>query len=316
VSKRSLVLAVVAGVVVLAGAAWWGLAQLASGDWRFSQDEDGIQAYWEARRGSPDRPPVLRLVCNEEDGIVWFISQTLTGDALEERVRRRHQLDLLLQGDGLTMTLEGYVVSEPGSSWAAWEESRTSDLLRLLSAPDFTVRGPAFSLEGAGAAALSDFARACPPVAEPATDALGWGTSTSLAHGYRIDVPRRLFRLVRGDRFGRFYESDTGASLTISGGVNALEQSLDVAIREGMAGLPALERETYRRVTRDSAAISGFAGGSIVYYRARSTCRGANIVSFVLTYDPADRGIFDAVAARMSKSLDRTTLPDGRPLCP
>lgn len=314
--KPALAIAAAASVVTLACAAWLILAQLRPGGWVFSQSEDGVQVYWLPRTSAPDGPALFRMVCNQEDGVVWFNSQALGGDAVEKRTAQRRQLDLVLQGDGLKVTLEGYVSAAPEGATAAWEELRTADLARLVSAPDFTVTGPGFVLNGNGASALTDFAVACPPVAEPAADALGWGTVSSLANGYSLDVPRRLFRIVRGDRFGRTYESESGATLTVMAGVNALQQSLESAIRQGTAGLPDFDRETYRRISRDSAVVSGMSGDSIVYYKARATCGGANFASFVLVYAPAERGIYDAVATRMSRSFDRATLPDGRPLCP
>lgn len=314
--KRSVLGAVAAGLAALAGAAWFGMVRQAPGSWVFSQSEDGVQVYWLPRTSAPDGPALFRMVCNREDGVVWFNSQALGSDAVEKRAAPRRQLDLVLKGDGLKVTLEGYVSAAPEGATAAWEELRTADLARIVSAPDFTVTGPGFVLDGNGASALADFAVACPPVAEPATDALGWGTLSSLANGYSLDVPRRLFRIVRGDRFGRAYESESGATLTVMAGVNALQQNLESAIRQGTAGLPDLDRETYRRISRESAVVSGMSGDSIVYYKARATCGGANFASFVLVYTPAERGIYDAVVTRMSRSFDRTTLPDGRPLCP
>lgn len=302
-------------LVVLAAAAVWRVGGMSAGGWVFSQNEDGVQVYW-TRDPSANRAPLFRAVCNEEDGVVWFNSRALVDDALERRAEQRRQLDLVLAGDDVRIALEGYVASAPEESTAAWEAVRNVDLARVLSAPDLVVSGPSFSLKGGGATALTDFVRACPPAAEVASDMFGWGTSTSLANGYVLDLPRRLFRIVRGDRFGRFYESEKGASLLVASSVNATQQTLQAAIRDGIAGAPELERETLRRLKPDSAVISGMAGGSIVYYKARATCGGANFAWFVLTYDPAERGVFDAVVTRMSRSFDRTTFPDGRPICP
>ena len=49
---------------------------------------------------------------------------------------------------------------------------------------------------------------------------------------------------------------------------------------------------------------------------ARATCDGANIAYFILTYDAALRENFDPIATHMARSLDATSLPGGKPLCP
>ena len=97
---------------------------------------------------------------------------------------------------------------------------------------------------------------------------------------------------------------------------DTMQQGLEAAMKAGTAGLPVFDRETYRAIGRRSAVVSGYAGDSIVYYKARATCDGANIAYFVLTYDAALRETFDPIATHMARSFDATSHPGGKPLCP
>ena len=301
--------------------AWFvvgGNSLLANGrGWTFSSNEDGIQALY-SRGASAANPVLFRMACNTEDGVVWMNSQALASDDVEKLARTRHRLDMTLVGAGRTLAIEGYVTRAPEGASISYEIPRTSELLAIVAADDFAATGPSLSLHAAGTKALGEFARACPPATAPATwDKYGWGTTTSPVNGYRLDIPRRLLRITWGDRFGRAYESDTGnASLLVMSQVNALEQSLADALRAGQGGPPVLDTETYRHATSDSIVLSGLSRGAVVYFKVRTTCGNANIVSFTLTYDASARETFDHVAARMSKSFDAKTLPDGRPLCP
>ncbi|MEI6202138.1 MAG: zinc ribbon domain-containing protein [Enhydrobacter sp.] len=319
--RRGLVGATVGGAAVLLLAAGWFFAGgqglfAGAGRWTFSSNEDGIQALYFRGGFSRDGASLFRLACNTEDGVVWMNSQALSSADVDKRASERHRLDISLSGAGRTVTLEGYATQAPEGASASWEAPRSPQLMAILAASDLAISGPSLDVRAGDGVALSAFAQACPPV-PVADDAYGWSTSTSLPNGYRIDIPRKFFRIIWGDRFGRAYESGQGnASLLVMSQVNALEQGLAQALKDGVGGMPALDTETYRHVTRESAVVSGLSGGTIVYFKARSTCGNANIVSFTLTYDAAARATFDPIAARMSKSFDAKTLPDGRPLCP
>lgn len=321
IQRLAMVLGRCGAALAMSVAAWW-LAGTASslakdGQWTFASNEDGIQAIY-ARSALGDGPALFRMACNTEDGVVWMNSQALASAEVERLARTRHRFDMTLGGAGKALALGGYVSHAPEGASISYETPATQALLSILAAADFTVAGPALSLRAGDARALADFARACPAVAGPAAgDRHGWGTSTSLASGYRLDIPRALFRITSGDRFGRTYASDTGnAALHVASQVNALELSLADALKAGQAGAPVLDSETYRHATRDSVVLSGLSRGSIVYFKARATCGNANLVSFTLTYDAGARETFDPIAARMAKSFDARTLPDGRPLCP
>lgn len=316
-SKRVVIAAEAAGVVVLALAVWWfGFGRVAAGGWVFSQSEDGIQAMFLRNPAARDAVPLFRMVCNEHDGVVWFNSQTPSSRNVDKEAARQERFDLTLRGEGTTRVVSGYVSSAPERSSLSWEAARDADLLRILSAPDFALTGPSLALGGGGSAALADFVRAC-PVAETSADALQWRTRTSIADGFRIDIPHGLFRIVWGDRFGRGYQAEEGAaSLVVMASANALQLGLADAIKGDLAGLPQLDRVTYRHVGRDSAVISGLSGRTIVYHKVRSTCGGATLAWFTLAYDEAERVKFDPIVARMARSFDRTTLPDGSPICP
>ena len=318
--RKGLIAAAGGGVAVLVLAAGWFLAseglRTGGGSWSFSSNEDGIQALYS--RGDParDGSVLFRMACNTEDGVVWMNSQALSSADVEKRSGERHRLDMSFTGAGRTVTLEGYATRAPEGASTSYEAPRSPPLMAILAAPDLAISGPSVDVRAGDGVALAAFARACPPV-QVAGDEYGWSTSTNLVNGYRIDIPRKLFRIVWGDRFGRAYESDSGnATLLVMSQINALEQSLAEALGGGVGAMPALDTETYRRVTRDSTVVSGLSRGTIVYFKARSTCGNANIVSFTLTYDVAARAVFDPIAARMSKSFDATTLPDGRALCP
>jgi hypothetical protein len=315
-SRRPLIVGLAILVLLAGGIVVWlgvGRSGAEAAAWMFSDNEDGTQVLF-ARDG---QAPLFRIVCNREDGVIAFNSQALAGDAVEERASARHRLDATLSGGGSRLELEGYVATAPEGASVAWETPYGAELLKILSAPDFAVAGPSLSLKSGAAPALAQFVAACPPPAAAAPEPLGWGTVTSVANGYRLDIPRKIFRIVRGDRFGRGYEAETGnATLAVLAQVNAMQQGLEQAMKEGVAGLPDLERETYRRVTRDSAVVSGTVGGAIVYYKARATCGGANIAYFVLTYESQARATFDPIVTRMAKSFDATALAAGRPICP
>ena len=308
----------IAGIAVVAFltagiVAWVGIGRSEAGAWTFSDNEDGTQALFM----KAPQVPLFRMVCNREDGVIAFNSQALAGDAVDRRAAVRHQLDATLTGGGSRLTLEGYVSTAPEGASVSWEEPGGAELLKILAAPDFKVAGPSFSLSSGGAPALAQFVAACPPPAAAAPGPLGWGTFTSTANGYRLDIPRKIFRVVWGDRFGRGYEAETGtATLAVMAQVNATDQTLEQAMKDGVAGLPDFDRETFRRVTRDSAVVSGTVNGAIAYYMARATCGGANIVHFVVTYDPQARATFDPIVTRMARSFAATSLPDGRPICP
>jgi hypothetical protein len=306
----------VAALLLIAGA-WLALVKAQSGDWVFSRTEDGIQALFLRNPAAADQAPLLRLACNEEDGVISINSQALTGEAVLKRARQRHQLDLTLRADGYDLVIEGYPSLAPEGASVSWEIPRGSDVLKVLSSPNLTVNGPALSLGRRAGSALLEFVRACPLVVRAGRDSVAWESRTSLENGYRIEIPRGLFRIVQGDRFGRLYRSEPGnATLAVMGGPDAMQQGLEAAIKAGTAGLPVLDRETYRAIGRKSAVVSGHAGNSIVYYKARATCDGANIAYFVLTYDVALRETFDPIVTHMARSFDATSLPGGKPLCP
>jgi len=311
----SLAFAVVAGAWLLMGGA---APVTAGGRWVFSSNEDGIQAIYLKDDMAGSGSGLFRFVCDTDDGVVWMNSQALAGDEAEKRAATRHGLDLTLTGGGRSITVEGYTTLAPEGASSSYEAPRSEELLAILAAPDLAITAPSLSLRGAGTVVLGDFVRACPAVASlGAGDKQGWGTLTSRVAGYRLQIPRRLFRIVQGDRFGRLYESDIGhARLQVASQVNALEQTLDAAVRMGTIELPALDKKTYQAATKDWIAVSGLSGKSIVYFKARTTCDDANFVSFRLSYDEAARETFDPVAARISKSLDTNTLSDGSPLCP
>ena len=280
------------------------------GKWTFSANEDGIQAIF-ARDGDN---PVFRLSCNSDDGTVWMNSQALPGDDVEKRGDIRNGLDITITGGGRQQRIEGYVSRAPEGASASWEVTYTPELLALLGASDLALAGPAIAVRG-GAPALADFVRACPAPATAAAD--GWGTLTSRANGYRLQFPRTLFRPESGDRFGRRYVSDTGAAdLLVGAQVNALDQTLPEALRADTLALPKLDRQTYRNETARSVVVSGLAGKRIVYFKARATCDNASFAWFRLSYDEQARATFDPIVARMAKSFDATTMPDGTPLCP
>ena len=288
----------------------------ANGRWLFSSNEDGIQVIY-LRTAAADDAGLFRLACNTEDGVLWMNSRALAGDEVEQRATTRHRLDLTLTGGGRSLVVEGYVSRAPEGASTSYEAPRSSDLMAILGAPDFSVSGPSLTVRAGGASGLAAFVRACPAVASRNDDKLGWGTITSLVNGYRLQYPRRLFRVTAGDRFGRAYEADAGhARLVVMAHVNALGQTLADAVKAGEAGLPALDQETYRSVTGDSVVVSGVSQGTIVYFKVRATCANANFVSFTLRYDAGAREMFDPIVARMSRSLDARTLPRGQPLCP
>jgi hypothetical protein len=314
---KKVVLAGCVAALLLAAGAWLALVKAQSGDWAFSRTEDGIQALFLRDPAAADQAPLLRLVCNEEDGVISINSQALTGDAVEKRAERRHQLDLALRSDGHDLVLEGYPSLVPEGSSVSWEVARSGQFLSILSASDLTISGPGFKIGRHAGSALLEFVRACPAVVRAGRDSVAWESRTSLENGYRIEIPRGLFRVVQGDRSGRLYRSEGGnATLVVMGGPDAMQQGLEAAIKAGTAGLPALDRVTYRAIGRRSAVVSGYAGDSIVYYKARATCDGANIAYFVLTYDAALRETFDPIVTHMSRSFDATSLPGGKPLCP
>lgn len=306
----------VASLLLVAGA-WLALVRAQSGDWVFSRTEDGIQALFLRDPAAADQAPLLRLVCNEEDGVIWINSQALTGEAVEKLAQQRHQLDLTLRADSHDLVLEGYPSLAPEGASVSWEVPRNGRVLGILSTPDLVIGGPALKIGRRSANALAEFVRACPPVARAGRDNMAWESRTSLENGYRIEIPRGLFRIVQGDRFGRLYRSEAGtATLAVMGGPDAMQQGLEAAMKAGTAGLPKFDRETYRAIGRRSAVVSGYAGDSIVYYKARATCDGANIAWFVLTYDAALRETFDPIVTHMSRSFDATSVPGGKPLCP
>ena len=306
----------VASLLLMAGA-WLALVKAQSGDWVFSRTEDGIQALFLRDPAAGDQAPLLRLVCNEEDGVISINSQALLGEAVQKRAERRHQLDLTLSTDGHDLVLEGYPTLAPEGASASWEVQRSGQFLSVLSASDLTIVGPALKIGRRGGGALLEFVRACPPVARAGRESAAWESRTSLENGYRIEIPRGLFRIVQGDRFGRLYRSEAGtATLAVMAGPDAMQQGLEAAMKAGTAGLPVLDRETYRAIGRRSAVVSGHAGDSIVYYKARTTCDGANIAYFVLTYDAALRETFDPIVTHMARSFDAASLPGGKPLCP
>ena len=314
--KKAVLAGGVAALLLVAGA-WLALVKAQSGDWAFSRTEDGIQALFLRDPTAADQAPLLRLVCNEEDGVISINSQALTGDAVEKRAERPHQLDLALRSDGHDLVLEGYPSLAPEGASVSWEVQRSAQFLSILSASDLTISGPGLKIGRRAGNALLEFARACPPLVRAGRDNVAWESRTSLENGYRIEIPRGLFRIVQGDRFGRLYRSHAGtATLVVMGGPDAMQQGLAAAMKAGTAGLPVFDRETYRAIGRQSAVVSGYAGDSIVYYKARATCDGANIAYFVLTYDAALRETFDPIVTHMARSFDATSLPGGKPLCP
>jgi len=314
---KKAVLAGSVGVLLLMAIVCLALVKSKSGDWVFSRTEDGIQALFLRDPAAADQAPLLRLVCDEQDGVIWINSQALTGDAVQKRAEQRHQLDLTLRTDGHDLVLEGYPTLAPEGASVSWEVQRSGQFLGVLSASDLTIAGPALKIGRRTGSALLEFVRACPPVARAGRDSVAWESRTSLENGYRIEIPRGLFRIVQGDRFGRLYRSEAGnATLAVMAGPDATQQGLEAAMKAGTAGLPVLDRETYRSVGRRSAVVSGQVGNSIVYYKARATCDGANIAYFVLTYDAALRETFDPIVTHMSRSFDATALPGGKPLCP
>lgn len=313
-SKRTL--AAVAASLLLTTGAWPTLVKAQSGNWVFSRTEDGTQVLFLREPAAGGQAPLLRLVCNDEDGVIAINSQALTGEAAETRAQE-NRLALTLRADGYDRVFEGYLARAPEGASVSWEVPRSGDLLTALSATDLTIDGPGLKIGRQSGEALMEFVRACPPALRSSRGSIVWESRTSLENGYRIEIPLGLFRIVEGDRFGRRYRSTVGnATLVVMGGPDALQQGLEEAMKAGTAGLPAFDRETYRAIGRGAAVVSGHVGSSIVYFKARSTCAGANIAYFVLTYDAAQRETFDPIVTHMARSFDATSLPGGKPLCP
>lgn len=312
--RRTVIGAAGAAIVLALGGAWLlrdgGASKAADGGWAFSSTEDGIQAIF-ARTGGE---PLFRLSCNLDDGTLWMNSQALPAEEVEKRAATRHALDLTLSGGGGRQAIEGYVTRAPEGASTSWDVTYTPELLALLGASDLALAGPAIAVKG-GAPALAEFVRACPAPASLPAD--GWGTLTSRADGYRLDLPRSLFRLVAGDRGGRRYVSESGnAELVVGAQANALDQTLMEAARADTLAVPRLDRETLRVENARTIVLSGPAGGRTVYFKARATCDNATFAWFRLSYDAAARADFDPVVTRMAKSFDATAMPDGTPICP
>jgi hypothetical protein len=286
--------------------------------WSFSSNEDGVQLILLGPRKTDDDPGLLRFVCNLDDGTIWVNSRAILDDKVDALATQRHQLDLAIVGEGgRKIIAEGYRASAPEGTSVAWELPRDMALMRTFTAPEFAAQAPGLSIRAADAEhaeSLAAFSQACPPVEINEADALGWGTQTSRNYGYRLDIPKGLLRIASGDRFGRRYESETlDGNLIVANRVNATQEPLLAAIRDE---LPKLDKATYERRTDKFVVLSGFSGGSIVYYKARATCDNANIAAFTLTYDAKARAVFDPLIARMAKSFDATMGANGEPLCP
>ena len=286
--------------------------------WSFSSNEDGVQLILFGPNKADDDPGLLRFVCNLDDGTIWVNSRAILDDKVDALAKERHQLDLAIVGEGgKKIVAEGYPASAPEGTSVAWELPRSMALMRAFTAPEFAAQAPGLSIRARDAdhdENLAAFSQACPPVDINEGDTLGWGTQTSRNYGYRLDIPKGLFRIVSGDRFGRRYESETlDGNLVVANRVNATQEPLLAAIRDE---LPKLDKVTYERRTGKFVVLSGFSGGSIVYYKARATCDNADIAAFTLTYDAKARTVFDPLIARMSKSFDATTGANGEPLCP
>ena len=231
--KKAVLAGGTAALLLVAGA-WLALGRAQSGDWVFSRTEDGIQALFLRDPTAAAQAPLLRLVCNEEDGVISINSQALTGDAVEKRAERPHQLDLALRTDGHDLVLEGYPSLAPEGASVSWEVQRSAQFLSILSASDLTISGPGLKIGRRAGNALLEFARACPPLVRAGRDNVAWESRTSLENGYRIEIPRGLFRIVQGDRFGRLYRSHAGtATLVVMGGPDAMQQGLAAAMKAG-----------------------------------------------------------------------------------
>lgn len=288
----------------------------AKGLWMFSSGEDGVQLMF--KRDHADEDGIIRFVCDVDDGVVWALDLAVLDDKVEALAARPGGLDMTISGEKDVATVaRGYPASAPGETAIAWEMPRSTALIGSFTAPEFEIRAPGLSIKAADGGrqdSLTAFAKACPPVADHAADKLGWGTQTNRGFGYRLDVPKGLLRLVAGDRFVRRYLAEASdAELVVQNRVNATNQPLAKAIADET---PALDKVVYQRRTKSFIVISGFSGERIVYYKARSTCGDANVVSFTLSYKTESRGSYDAIAERISKSFDRTTAADGTPLCP
>ncbi len=287
----------------------------ARGVWMLSSDSYGVQLLFKGSRAAEDA--TIRFVCNRDDGVVWIVSRAVLDHEVEALAGQAHGLDMTISGGGGPIVARGYPASAPGETVVAWEISRSLELMRAFAAPRLAIRAPGLSIgrdSGDNEENLSAFSQACPPVAGVETDPLGWGTQTNRGYGYRLDIPKGLLRLAAGDRFARRYVSDADdAELIVQNHVNATGQPLALAIADET---PKLGKVVYQRRAHAFVAISGYAADRIVYYKARSTCGGANIVSFTLTYKAELRGTYDPIAERMSKSFDRTTSADGTLLCP
>ena len=266
-------------------------------------------------RSEADSPALLRLTCVSEDATLNILSRGVLDDEVEQRAER-NELVLTLTTGGRTLSLPGYIARAPEATVAGFETPLTPALMDMLKSPGLSLETAGVSLKVSDAGmrrALDQFIAACPAPAA-AADASGWGSYTGLSHGYRLELPKSLFRLQAGDRNGRHYTAERGLmELRIYGEANAMERKFPAVVQE-LA--PDIDKVTLRRTGKDFLVLSGHAGSRIVYFLGRATCNNSNVAFINLTYDPEAIDFYAPIITRMAQSFLKETWPDGKPLCP
>jgi len=141
-----------------------------------------------------------------------------------------------------------------------------------------------------------------------------WVVYSNERFGFSIGYPADIFTPAgepkEDSRY--FVSADGKARLMVSASVNTTNETLlsyrAFVVRTSYSGA----RITYSRSDSRHFVLSGYKGDEIFYERVEMACRGRLVSGWQIVYPTVERGTYDAIVERMS----RTWRPETPSACP
>lgn len=137
----------------------------------------------------------------------------------------------------------------------------------------------------------------------------GWNSYANARFGTAIEYPANLFRMLpppENDDGRKFVARHGEAEFAVFGSHNIFEKTIAELMDDDVAAATD-DRVTYRRKGEDWYVLSGYRGDRVFYRKVILSEGGGVIHTFEITYPKAAKAIFDAITARMAKSLQASS---------
>jgi len=145
-----------------------------------------------------------------------------------------------------------------------------------------------------------------PTLVSPA--AQRWTLYENARFGTLIEYPSAIFTPLpppENDDGRSFRSIDGAARFIVFGQFNALEKTVEQMLSDDLTS-SRYGQVTYRRKWADRYVLSGFRQGDVFYRKVIVPAGTDTLHAFEIDYPPEQKATYDAIAARMAKSLDAT----------